>query len=209
MRRLVALDLPGGRRLPRRAASRASTTATPSCPVDQRLPAPAPSAALRRAAPGASSSTRPASTALAGGRADRGRATPSSSPTSGTTGEPKGVVLTHATRSSPRRGDERRASASIPTRDRWLCLPAARPRRRPLGARPGRSSPAPRSRSMPGFDADAVARRRRTAARPSSRSSRPRSAASAEAAEAFRAIVLGGSAPPERPPPTTSSRPTG
>ena len=92
-------------------------------PVDQRLPGPAVAAlfdALRPSRVVTSSST----VGLDGGRATEvGDALVV--PTSGSTGEPKGVVLTHTALAASARASSDRLGVD-PSRDRWVaCLPLA------------------------------------------------------------------------------------
>ena len=114
--------------------------------------------------------------------------------TSGSTGDPKGVVLSH---------DAVRASAlatsgrlGVGADDHWLaCLPLAHVGGLSVVTTP--SPPAPPSPCSPGFDADAVAD---AAAAGATLVSLVATALARVDAAGFRWIVLGGAAaPPERP----------
>jgi O-succinylbenzoic acid--CoA ligase len=122
MPELVALDLPAGQAFvdALRAAWDAGDTVFP---VDQRLPGPAVDALM--------GSLRPGSVVDAAGTHHLAGGVPTEPgdalvvPTSGTAGEPKGVVLTHdAVRSSALASSS--ALAVDPDSDRWVaCLPLA------------------------------------------------------------------------------------
>ena len=122
MNRLVALALPAGEEFVtelRRAWERGDAV----LPLDHRLPAPARERLL--------DALRPDRVVEAGAEHARSSGMPVEPgdalvvATSGTTGEPKGVVLTHdAVAASARAAGDR--LAVDPTRDRWLaCLPVA------------------------------------------------------------------------------------
>jgi o-succinylbenzoate---CoA ligase len=115
--RLVALDLPGGNAF--LAALEACFAAGDAVlPVDQRLPKPA---TLRLF-----SELRPDAVMDASGehRLEGGRGTDDGDalvmPTSGTSGVPKGVVLTHAALAASAAATSTRLGTDA-TRDRWLC----------------------------------------------------------------------------------------
>ncbi len=122
MRRLVALDMAGG--APFVAAMRRALDAGDAIlPVDQRLPAPAKARLLEALRP-AAVLTEAGETELAGGRpVEEGDAFVVA--TSGTTGESRGVVLTHQAVVASAQAVSRRLTVD-PGRDRWLCcLPLA------------------------------------------------------------------------------------
>ncbi len=118
---LVALDLVGGPAFVD-ALRRVWERGEAALPVDQRLPAPARAALL--------GSLAPAAVVDAGGeRRWEGAAEPVADgdalvvATSGTTGLPRGVVLTHAALAAHAQAVHRRLAVD-PARDRWLaCLP--------------------------------------------------------------------------------------
>lgn len=93
-------------------------------PLDPRLPRPAAEALLDAMRPDVVVTPNGAASARAGGRAvERGDALVVA--TSGTTGEPKGVVLTHDAVAASARATSARLSVD-PGRDHWLaCLPLA------------------------------------------------------------------------------------
>jgi O-succinylbenzoic acid--CoA ligase len=115
--RLVALDLPGGSAF--LAQLQACFDAGDAVlPVDQRLPAPARARLF--------SELHPSAVIDASGehRLEGGRATEDGDalvmPTSGTSGTPKGVVLTHAALAASAAATSARLGVD-PERDRWLC----------------------------------------------------------------------------------------
>jgi o-succinylbenzoate---CoA ligase len=190
--RLVALDLPGGD---------AFLSALEACfaagdavlPVDQRLPRPATARLFSELRPSAvidTSGEHP----LEGGRAtDDGDALVM--PTSGTSGLPKGVVLTHAALATSAAATSRRLGVDA-TSDRWLCcLPLSHV---------GGISVVTRalSTNIPvelhaGFDVDDVARSVKGGVTLVSLVSTALFRLDDATIEALRVIVLGGSAPPE------------
>jgi O-succinylbenzoic acid--CoA ligase len=120
---LVALDLPGGPGFVD-ALRRVWERGDAAFPIDRRLPPAARAQVLRALAPGRVVDEHGDEHRVEGGRpVDPGDALVV--PTSGTTGAPKGVVLTHeAVRASALATSAR--LAVDPARDRWLaCLPLA------------------------------------------------------------------------------------
>lgn len=195
MHRLVALDLPGGD---------AFLAALQTCfeagdavlPVDQRLPKPAAERLFSELHPDV---VRDAAGEhhLEGGRgSDGGDALVM--PTSGTSGVPKGVVLTHAALAASAAATSTRLGADA-SRDRWLCcLPLSHV---------GGISVVTRalSTNIPvelhaGFDVDAVARAVKDGVTLVSLVSTALFRLDQVTIEALRVIVLGGSAPPEQLP---------
>jgi O-succinylbenzoic acid--CoA ligase len=122
VRRLVALDMPGDEgfvTMLRRTLDDGDAV----LPVDQRIPARTKARLLAAMRP-AAVVTADGETALAGGRpVEEGDAYVVA--TSGTTGEPRGVVLTHEAVAASARAVSRRLAVD-PATDRWLgCLPLA------------------------------------------------------------------------------------
>ena len=119
MRRLVALDLPGGPEFVD-ALRRAWDAGDAVLPVDQRLPAAATTALLTRLG-AAAVVDRAGTTELdTGVPVEAGDALVVA--TSGSTGEPKGVVLTHAAVAASAEATNRRLA--VTDADHWLaCLP--------------------------------------------------------------------------------------
>lgn len=193
MARLVAVDLPGGPAFVD-ALRRAWDDGDAVFPLDRRLPGPARAAVMAAMAPSA--------VVDAGGitRLDGGRPVEPGDAlvvaTSGTTGIPKGVVLTHDAVAASARATSARLGVD-PGRDRWLaCLPLAHV---------GGLSVVTRAlhTGVPlvvhdGFDADAVM----AAAQDGCTLVSLVGTALARIEPArFRTIVLGGSRPPDRLPP--------
>jgi O-succinylbenzoic acid--CoA ligase len=184
---LVAIDLPGGPAFVD-ALQRAWDSGEAVLPLDQRLPAPARQQILDALAPGAvvdGSGRR----ALAHGRPiEDGDALVVA--TSGTTGQPKGVVLTHAAVAASARATSARLGID-PDRHRWLaCLPLSH-----VGGLSVVSRALLTGTPLevhPGFDAAAVA----AAAGPSVLVSLVATALRRVEAGRFHTVVLGGSAPP-------------
>ena len=191
-RQLVALDLPGGPAFVD-ALRRVWDGGDAAFPVDRRLPAPARDRLLTAIAPSALIGPDGDEHRLAGGRpVEAGDALVVA--TSGSTGEPKGVVLTHdAVRASALATSSR---LGVGADDHWLaCLPLAHV---------GGLSVVTRALAtgttltvLPGFDADAVAD---AAAAGATLVSLVATALARIDAAGFRWIVLGGAAaPPDRP----------
>ena len=122
MHRLVALDLPGGAAFVD-AMKRAHDERDAVLPVDQRLPGPAKERLY--------SALEPAIVVTEQGRQRRSSSPPVEEgdafvvATSGTTGQPRGAVLTHEAIAASARASSERLGVD-PTSDRWLCcLPLA------------------------------------------------------------------------------------
>jgi o-succinylbenzoate---CoA ligase len=187
MAELVALDLPGGPQFVR-ALTTAWDQGNAVAPLDRRLARPARERLLEALAP-AWVVTVDGSVAYPGGRAvDDGDALVIA--TSGSTGAPKGVVLTHDAVATSARATSARLGAD-PSRHRWLaCLP--------LNHIGGLSVVARALLTgtpvdvLDGFDAAAVMDR----AGPDVLVSLVPTALGRVAAVAFYKVVLGGSAPP-------------
>lgn len=118
--RLVAIDLPGGTRFVD-ALRRAWDDGDAVLPLDQRLPPAAQEQVLRAMAPAAVIGPDGDQTARSGGRSvEPGDALVLA--TSGTTGDPKGVVLTHAAVAASAEASSRRLG--VTSDDHWIaCLP--------------------------------------------------------------------------------------
>ena len=190
MHELVALDLPGGASFVA-ALRRVWDRGDAVFPLDRRLPPPARSRALAAMAPArvvdASGERR-----LEGGRpVEPGDALVMA--TSGTSGDPKGVVLTHAALASSAEATSRRLGVD-PAHDRWLgCLPLAHIGGLAVVVR-ALLTGTPLT-VLPAFHADEV-----QAAGATLVSLVPTALARIDA-RSFRAIVLGGSRPPIELPP--------
>src|SRR5918995_3467206 len=186
-RRLVAIDLPGGRQFVD-ALRRTWDDGDAAFPVDQRLPPPARRAVLDAMAPGVVVDTS--------GMAPRDNGRPTEDgdalvvATSGTTGTPRGVVLTHdaiaasATATSARLG--------VTTRDHWLaCLPLAHVGGLSVVTRALHAGTA--LTVLPSFDVDEV---RGAVDRGANLVSLVATALGRVEPSWFRTIVLGGARPP-------------
>ncbi|MFM8856555.1 MAG: class I adenylate-forming enzyme family protein [Actinomycetota bacterium] len=188
MSELVALDLPGGPDFVDQLR-RAWDAGHAVLPVDQRLPAPARKALL--------STMRPAHVIDPSGSHRLDNSVPVHSgdalvvATSGSTGNPKGVVLTHAAVEASARASSR--ALGVTEGDRWLaCLPVAHI---------GGLSVVTRSMVMdipltalPHFDAAEVTRLARTC----TLVSLVTTTLQRIDPSLFRLILLGGSRPPDR-----------
>ena len=120
MAQLVAIDLPGGPEFVE-ALRRTWDDGDAVLPVDQRLPPVARARLLEQLRPGAVVSAEGRKTLTAGCPVEGGDALVIA--TSGTTGEPKGVVLTHAAVEASAVATSSRLGVD-PARHRWLaCLP--------------------------------------------------------------------------------------
>ncbi len=191
MAELVALDIPVGPAFVE-ALRRAWDDGDAVLPVDQRLPPRAREALLDALAPTAIVDPSGWAQRSGGQPAERGDALVVA--TSGSTGPPKGVVLTHAAVDAHARAVHARLGVD-PSTDRWLsCLPLAH-----VGGL-GVVTRAPLTDTpldvLSGYDADAVARS------PATLTSLVPTALDrlGAAADRFRWVVLGGSADPvERP----------
>jgi O-succinylbenzoic acid--CoA ligase len=118
VRRLVALDLPGDEAFVV-ALRRALDAGDAVFPVDQRLPVSAKSRLFDALRPAAVVTARGVETGLAGSRpVEEGDAFVVA--TSGTTGEPRGVVLTRAAVAASAAASSSRLGVE-PARDKWLC----------------------------------------------------------------------------------------
>lgn len=187
MRKLVAIDLPGGPGWVD-ALRRAWDAGDAVLPVDQRL-APAAKVDLLRALGAGVVVGAGGRSALAGGRpVDDGDALVMA--TSGTTGTPKGVVLTHAAVAASAAATSGRLAVD-PTLHRWLaCLPLNHVGG--LGVLTRSLLTGTPCEVLPRFDAAAVAQRRSEEVLVSL----VPTALSRIGAQGWRAVVLGGSAPP-------------
>jgi o-succinylbenzoate---CoA ligase len=189
--RLVALDLPGGDGFVS-ALRRAWDAGDAVFPLDRRLPQPAQSELLARMGAGALI-TPDGETALPHGvPVEPGDALVVA--TSGSSGEPKGVVLTHAAVTASAEATSRRLRVSVA--DHWLaCLPLSHVGGLSVITRALHAGT--RLTVLDGFEADAVDRSDATLL------SLVATALGRIDHRRFRLIVLGGSRPPVQRPPNT------
>ncbi len=187
MPELVAIDLPGGEPFVD-ALRRVWDDGDAALPVDQRLP-PAARAVLFDALGPARVVGPDGCRALQGGRpVEPGDALVMA--TSGTTGAPKGVVLTHDAVAASARATSARLGVD-PGRHRWLaCLPLSHVGGLSVVTRS--LCTGTRCDVLPGFDAEAV----RALSGPEVMVSLVATALQRTPADLFRTVVLGGSAPP-------------
>ena len=188
MRRLVALDLPGGAGFVD-ALRRAWDQGDAVLPVDQRLPLPAKVSLLAHLRAGVVVDAAGESRLDDGAPVDDGDALVVA--TSGSTGDPKGVVLTHAAVAASAAATSRRLDVS--SDDHWLaCLPLSHVGGLSVVTRALLTGT--RLTVHPGFDAAAVDASDATLV------SLVATALTRIDATRFRTIVLGGSRPPlDRP----------
>ncbi len=190
---LVALDLPGGPQFVA-ALERVWSDGDAAFPIDPRLPAAERQLVVETMAPGAVIEADGERRSLSGGRpVEPGDALVVA--TSGTTGLPKGVVLTHAAVAASAHA----TSAAIgvrPGSDRWLaCLPLAHIGGLSVVTRALVTGTA--LEVHPGFDPVRVIE---AADRGASRVSLVTRALAQIPADRFETIVIGGAAPPpDRP----------
>lgn len=198
MRRLVALAIGGGDRFVTEL-QRAWDAGDAVLPVDQRLPAPAQESLIERM--GASVVVDATSRHRRRGGWDVEAGDALVMATSGSTGDPKGAVLTHAAIEANAMATSS-ALAVDPSTDRWLaCLSLAHVGGLAVVVRALLTDTPLEVRN--GFDATAVEAAAREGATLTSLV--PTALARINPA-AFRAILLGGSAmPPERPPNTVAT----
>jgi O-succinylbenzoic acid--CoA ligase len=169
--RLVAIDQPGGPGFVDELR-RIWDTGDAAFPVDQRLPAAAKQAMLM--AMGVGEPVRPGDALVVA--------------TSGSTGEPKGVVLTHDAVAASARATSKRLG--VMDEDHWLaCLPLSHVGGLSVVTRALHTGTG--LTVLPGFDADAVRSSDATLV------SLVATTLPRVDAEQFRVIVLGGSRPPE------------
>lgn len=185
MPRLVALDLPGGGEFVD-ALRRAWDAGDAVLPVDQRLPTQAKRELLQRLGAGAVVSTDGTEAVVEGGSpVEAGDALVVA--TSGSTGEPKGVVLTHSAVAASAEATSERLD--VRADDHWLaCLPLSHVGGLSVVTRALHTGTA--LTVLPGFDAEAVA------ASPATLVSLVPTALARIDPTGFRTIVLGGSRPP-------------
>jgi len=185
--RLVAIDLPAGQGFVD-ALRRAWDDGDAVLPVDQRLPQPAKAALLDALKPEALVGADETVALREGQPCEPGDAAVVA--TSGTTGEPKGVVLTHQAVASSAIATSRRLGVD-PTRHRWLaCLPLSHVGGLSVVTR-ALLTGTPLT-VLPGFGVDDVTAN----AGPDVFVSLVATALGRIGAERFHTVVLGGSAPP-------------
>lgn len=188
MPELVAIDLPGGPDFVA-ALLRAWDAGDAVLPVDQRLAAPAKQQLFDALAPSVVIGPDEAIARRHGGRpVEPGDALVVA--TSGTTGRPKGVVLTHAAVEASARATSARLGVD-PGRHRWLaCLPLSHVGGLSVVTRSLRTGTP--VTVLPAYDASAVA----AEAGPDVMVSLVATALPRTPASLFSKVVLGGSAPP-------------
>ncbi len=191
MRELVALDLAGGPEFVR-ALRTVWDHGDAAAPLDSRLPMAARRAQLAALQPTAVLGPDGARTALEGGRpVDDGDALVLC--TSGSTGEPRAVVLTHDAVLASARATSARLGID-PGRHHWLaCLPLAHIGGLSVVTR-ALATGTPLT-VLPGFDAEWVVR---AAARGATHVSLVATALGRIDPALFTLVLLGGAAPPER-----------
>jgi len=189
--RLVALDLPGGDGFVD-ALRRVWDAGDAVFPLDRRIPAPAQAALLTRMGAAAVVSVDGESPLRDGVSVEPGDALVMA--TSGSSGEPKGVVLTHDAIAASADATSRRLQ--VAPSDRWLaCLPLSHVGGLSVVARALHTGT--RLTVHDGFDADAVDRSDATLV------SLVATALARVDPTRFRVIVLGGSRPPAQRPVNT------
>ena len=183
----MAVDLPGGSAFVE-ALRRAWDEGDAVMPVDQRLSAPGRRALFASLAPGAVVGPDGRRNLPGGQAVQEGDALVV--PTSGSSGDPKGVVLTHTAVRASAMATSRRLGVDA-HRDRWLaCLPLNHVGGLSVVTRALLTGTA--LEVHPGFDTERVL----AAAGPQVLVSLVPTALARTGAAAFRTVVLGGSAPP-------------
>ena len=193
MPELVALDLPAGRGFVE-ALRAVWEDGDAVLPIDQRLPRPAVDSLLEALAPSVVMDADGPSRRSGGLVTEPGDALVV--PTSGTTGVPKGVVLTHAAVEASARATSERLSVD-PGTDRWVaCLPLAHIGGLAVVTR-ALATGTPCT-VLERFDAAEVSR---LAAEGATLISLVATALARTDASGYRAVLLGGAAPPDQLPP--------
>jgi O-succinylbenzoic acid--CoA ligase len=197
---LVALAMPGGPEFVT-ALRAAWDNGSAVAPIDVRLPKPAVEAVLSALSPSEVVEAGGERHRLAGGRpVEEGDALVMA--TSGTTGQPRGVVLTHDAVAASAWATSRRLAVD-PTRDRWLaCLPLAH-----IGGLSVVTRALVTGTPLvvhPRFEAEAATEATRGKS-PVTLVSLVSTALRRVDPSVFRVVVLGGSAPPPRLPPNAVS----